>query len=100
MLTRNATSISSLYLQVLVGGDLAALKGIMKHVLDAESAGAVPSLRATVLDRDFIAEHTSGFDEFAEDLRRESWDVIEAQSGLSREQLEAGGRHLSERRTR
>jgi len=40
-----------------------------------------------VLDREFIAEHTSGFDEFADDLRRESWDVIETQSGLSREQL-------------
>ncbi|MEX0777111.1 MAG: FdhF/YdeP family oxidoreductase [Phycisphaeraceae bacterium] len=83
MLTGRGTPISSLYLQVLVGGDLAAIKGIMKHLLEADDA----SPRKPVLDHTFIHEHTSGFEEFARELNGESWDAIETQSGLSREQL-------------
>lgn len=78
MLAGTATPISSLYLQVLIGGDMAALKGIMKHVLEAPG---------DVLDHDFIKRHTIGFDDFAADIGAADWDVIETQSGLTREQL-------------
>lgn len=61
MVTLSSTRIASAYHQVRVGGDLAALKGIMKAVftLDAESLiGEEPG----VLDRAFISEHTTGID--------------------------------------
>lgn len=78
MLTGAATRITSQYLQVMPGGDLAALTGICKAVIDA---GAV--------DYAFIAAQTSGFEEFSAWTRGVSWQEIEARSGLSRSSLEA-----------
>ena len=80
--TFGSTPIASTYLQVKVGGDAAALKGVMKAVLELEDAGG------GVLDRDFIAEHTNGFAAFAADLRATTWADIAAASGLTREALE------------
>lgn len=82
MLTGSATSISTHYYQVLIGGDLAALKGIMKLVIEAEDRKP-----GTVLDHAFIREHTVGSEAFIEDLRNTSWNDILKQSGLTREQL-------------
>ena len=64
MVTLSSTPIASTYHQVKVGGDAAALKGIMKAVIARADA------REDVLDRDFIAAHTNGFEVFAEDLRQ------------------------------
>jgi molybdopterin-dependent oxidoreductase alpha subunit len=87
MVTLSSTRIASEYCQVSVGGDVAALKGIMKIVLEAQDttaqAGGTP-----VLDLAFIKQHTHGFEAFADDLRRTSWDVILRVSGLRRDQLE------------
>jgi len=87
MLTLSSTRIASEYGQVRVGGDVAALKGIMKVVLethdDALKAGGKP-----VLDLAFIEKHTHGFDAFAEDLRNTAWDDILRCSGLPRDQIE------------
>ena len=82
MMFGNGSAISTHYYQVLVGGDLAALTGICKHVLEAEAAAP-----GKVLDRRFIDDHTDGFEAFAEELRRAEWSTIETQSGLTREQL-------------
>lgn len=84
MLTRKATPISSLYFQPLVGGDLAALTGVCKSVLEAE--GAAPG---TVLDHEFICDHTHGFEACAAAIRAADWAVIETQSGLTRDQIES-----------
>jgi len=80
MLTGHGTELSTMYLQVGPGGDIAALMGVCKHVLAIDSAG--------VIDRAFIADHTKGFDEFAEHARAASWDEIERASGLARAELE------------
>jgi len=87
MATFGSTRIASEYCQVRVGGDAAALKGIMKLVLEAD--GAVRGAgHPPVLDTAFIAEHTDGFEAFAADLRQTEWDDILSTSGLPREQLE------------
>ena len=87
MATFSATDIASDYLQVKVGGDAAALKGVMKAVLalddDDLAAGG-----AGLLDRDFIAAHTQGFDALADDLRATEWADVERASGLGRASLE------------
>jgi len=88
MLTLSATPIASSYFQVKIGGDAAAIRGICKALLalddEARRAGAAP-----VLDHDFIAEHTSGFDAFAADIMAADWTEIEQESGLSRAALES-----------
>ncbi|ROP61831.1 molybdopterin-dependent oxidoreductase alpha subunit [Enterobacter sp. BIGb0383] len=82
MATYGSTDIASTYFQVKAGGDAAALKGIAKHLLQFETA------RGDVLDREFIAAHTQGFDAFAADIHATEWDAIERESGLSRHDLE------------
>ncbi|WZB73694.1 molybdopterin-dependent oxidoreductase [Achromobacter insuavis] len=77
-----STRIASTYYQVRVGGDAAALKGIMKALLalDRQAPGAI--------DHAFIAEHTHGFDAYVEDLDATAWADIERASGLTRDNLE------------
>ncbi|MDB5849887.1 MAG: CbbBc protein, partial [Rhodoferax sp.] len=85
MATMRSTEISTHYYQLRVGGDLAAVKGMMKHVIERDDRGD------QLLDLAFIAEHTTGFASLAADLRAESWTVIEEESGLSEAQIRAAG---------
>jgi molybdopterin-dependent oxidoreductase alpha subunit len=88
MLTPESTTISTQYHQVAIGGDTAAVIGIAKALLDmddrARQDGAKP-----VLDHDFIARHTEGFESFATAVRGCHWQTIERRSALSRCALEA-----------
>jgi molybdopterin-dependent oxidoreductase alpha subunit len=86
MVTFGETRIASEYCQVRVGGDVAALKGIMKLVLEAHD-GSVRQNAEPVLDLDFIAQHTHGFETFIEDVRRSAWEDILPACGLELEQL-------------
>jgi molybdopterin-dependent oxidoreductase alpha subunit len=87
MLTMSSTPIASTYYLVKVGGDIAALKGMMKTLvaLDAKSLAEGGS---GVLDREFIKNHTTGIDELLADLEATSWAAIEEDSGLSRSDIE------------
>ncbi len=87
MLTLGSTPIASTFIQPKVGGDFALIKGVAKRVLELDDA-ARDAGTPRVLDLDFIATHTSGFDAFADDLRAESWPLIEEESGVPREQIE------------
>ncbi|MDM0056265.1 FdhF/YdeP family oxidoreductase [Variovorax fucosicus] len=81
MATLGSTPISTHYFQLRVGGDFAVVKGMMKHLLEREDAGE------QVLDHDFIATHTSGFEALEADLRAESWSVLVQESGLAEAQI-------------
>jgi molybdopterin-dependent oxidoreductase alpha subunit len=87
MATFGGTRIASEFCQIRIGADAAALKGVMKFVLEAHEE-ALRKSEAPILDLDFIAGHTHGFDEFANDLRQTSWNDIRNICGLSLEQLE------------
>jgi molybdopterin-dependent oxidoreductase alpha subunit len=87
MATLSSTRIASEYCQVSVGGDVAALKGIMKLVIEAHGA-AMHLNQAPILDLDFIEHDTYGFEAFADDLRRTQWEDILRVSGLKRDQLQ------------
>jgi molybdopterin-dependent oxidoreductase alpha subunit len=91
MVTLASTPIASHYYQVKVGGDLAALKGVIKAILSIDDA-AVASDQPSVLDVDFIKGHTAGFEALRADVESTSWEAITAASGLSRAQLEAAAR--------
>lgn len=82
MATYSSTNIASTYFQVRAGGDAAAIKGIMKALLEMDAQSG------NLLDRDFIAEHTQGFDLLAADMQTTQWEGIEKESGLTRAQLE------------
>ncbi|KHK86732.1 molybdopterin-dependent oxidoreductase, partial [Novosphingobium malaysiense] len=44
-----------------------------------------------LLDTAFLEQHTKGFEDFKKSVHAASWDDIEAESGLSRADLEAAG---------
>src|ERR1700676_4948186 len=90
MLTLNSTPIASTYYLVKVGGDIAVLKGIMKHLVSLD-AKSLAEGGAGVLDREFIKDHTTGIDELLADLDATSWNAIEQASGLSRSDIEFVG---------
>ncbi len=83
----NGAKIAHLYCQVKIGGDVAALKGVMKLVIEADRAAKAQG-RPAVLDDAFIAEHTTGFDALVADLDATTWDDIIETSGLTREMLQ------------
>jgi molybdopterin-dependent oxidoreductase alpha subunit len=82
MLTGAETKISHRYYQVRAGGDIAAITGLCKSLFEREAASG------GILDHGFIAEHCHGFAEFHDFCREQSWGVLEAESGLKREQME------------
>ena len=94
MLTHHETRISSQYNQVKAGGDLAALTGICKALVEFD-AQAMSAGEPSLLDRDFIAEQTHGFDAFYTWLGQWQWDELERRSGLHRAQMEATARIYS-----
>ena len=78
----DGTPLTDVFLQVKVDGDMALLRGIMKHLFEAEDANP-----GQVLDKAFIDEFTVGFAEFEQNIRNTSWEEIEEISGISRAQL-------------
>ena len=86
MLTGKETLISSQYHQVKVGGDIAVILGICKHVFAADDKAKTEGKR--VLDVSFIEQHTVGLKEFEAKVRKTSWEAIEAASGLARAAIE------------
>ena len=85
MATGGETRLATQYHQVKAGGDIAAMLGIIKHVLVLDDS------TGDVLDRAFIAQHTKGFKGVAAKARETDWDEIERESGLTRGALEAAG---------
>jgi molybdopterin-dependent oxidoreductase alpha subunit len=87
MLTNSSTPISSMFVQPKLGGDFALIKGLAKRLVELDDAARAAG-RDPLVDAAFIAGHTTGYDAFATDLRRESWDDILTESGVARDQLE------------
>ena len=83
---KGGTEIASDYLQPRIGGDIALLKGLFKAVLEQGAE-----------DRDFIEEHSSGFDDFRSDLDALSWAEIEAACGIPRADIERVARSYGRR---
>lgn len=87
MLTGAETCISTQYYQLKAGGDTAAIMGLCKALLAADEAARASGL-TSVLDHAFLAQHSAGFDTFAEAVRACGWPEIERESGLTRADLE------------
>ena len=88
MLTGDSIPISRQYHQVRAGGDVAALVGLCKHVLEADAAALAAGLPG-ILDRAFLDDHTVGLAALAAHVHGTPWERIEATSGLTRDALKA-----------
>jgi len=86
MATLKETGISTQYHQVKAGGDIAAMMGIAKYLVEWDDAAQIDGAPA-ILDHDFIAQHTAGIDDFLAAVREADWLAIEEESGLSRDDL-------------
>src|ERR1700731_1592066 len=75
-------ALADLYLPVRVNGDVAAIKGILKDLFERERAGHI-----SAIDHEFIQTFTEGFEALLADVEATSWEEIEENSGLTRNQL-------------
>ncbi len=82
VLLGDGTTITDVFLQVRVDGDMALLRGIMKHLFEAEDRNP-----GQVVDHAFVNEFTTGFAGFEHNIRDTSWEDIEQISGIDRAQL-------------
>ena len=84
MLFNQGTPLADLWLPVRINGDMAAMRGIIKEMLEEEERRP-----GAVLDRQFITQFTNGFEQFAAHVRATPWEQIVEASGLTRDQIRA-----------
>ena len=70
--------IASCYLQPKIGSDIYLFKGLAKALIEADQH-----------DTQFIAELTTGFDAFRNDIKIVSWDEIVTRTGIARSDIES-----------
>ncbi|WP_163132054.1 FdhF/YdeP family oxidoreductase [Agarivorans sp. Alg241-V36] len=87
MLGGAASPTTSHYFTPKLGGDMAAVRGIVKILL----ARHQQALRHgdSVFDQAFIEQHSQGLEAYLIDVEQTTWQHIEQQSGLSKAQLES-----------
>lgn len=81
MATFHSTPTSTMNLQVRPGGDLALVRGMAKVVFEASETD--PS----AIDSDFLAQYTSGLDEYRALVEATSWDELVEQAGLTEAEI-------------
>ncbi|WP_431482891.1 FdhF/YdeP family oxidoreductase [Pseudomonas solani] len=91
MLTNGSAPLNTAFFRPALGGDMAALRGIAKFLLqwerEAQAAG-----QPAVFDHAFIAEHTDGVDAYLAELDATTWEHLERQSGLTLAEIEQAAR--------
>ncbi|MCV7383690.1 FdhF/YdeP family oxidoreductase [Mycolicibacter longobardus] len=75
--------IADEFVQIRLGGDMALFAGLGRLLLDAEERAP-----GTVVDREFIGQYCSGFDEYRRRTRDIDLEVVSAATGIERAQLE------------
>ncbi|ATA23808.1 CbbBc protein [Brenneria goodwinii] len=88
LLTPLAGTISETYLQPNLGGDMAAVRGIVKALLETHRQ-RLSADEPGLFDDDFIASYTQQIEAYLAAVDDASWQKIERQSGLTEAQLRA-----------
>jgi molybdopterin-dependent oxidoreductase alpha subunit len=83
-LVGRGTPLADQFLQIRLGGDMALLQAVSRRVLAAEDARP-----GEVLDHEFIARYTSGFDEFKAGLAELDEAAVLAATGLTGDVIDA-----------
>jgi molybdopterin-dependent oxidoreductase alpha subunit len=77
------TALSDLFLPIKINGDMAFLKAVQRLLLDEEEQAP-----GKVIDHDFIAKSTTGFNEFSNHLKEQNLDALCKASGLTLTQIQ------------
>jgi molybdopterin-dependent oxidoreductase alpha subunit len=85
----HGVAIADEFVQIRLGGDMALFAGLGRLLLEAEDAAP-----GTVLDREFIAAHCAGFDDYERKTRAVDFDTVVEATGIQRSQLERVARML------
>lgn len=88
------TQLTDDFLQIRAGGDQALFQGLGKYLLEAEAQGKKTPGLTTVLDHEFIDNHTVGINDYLRHLEKVTWSEIVEATGLSLEQIKATGERL------
>ncbi len=85
------TGLADLHLPIRINGDFALWQalGLLLLEKDEQRGGGV-------LDRDFIERHTTGFEEWAEAIRKLDWAEVERATALTRRQIEEAADMLAD----
>ncbi|MDZ7278323.1 FdhF/YdeP family oxidoreductase [Pantoea eucrina] len=86
VVTSKAGTISSAYYQPNLGGDMAAVRGMVKALLEIQRARLAAG-EAGIFDQAFIDANTQGVDAYLTAVDNTSWAHIVQQSGLSEAQI-------------
>ncbi|MEU7859402.1 FdhF/YdeP family oxidoreductase [Nonomuraea sp. NPDC049141] len=79
------TKITDEFFGVNVGGDIGFLNGVLKHLIENDW-----------VDKAFVDQRTSGFEEVRRALAEQSWEELEALSGATRDDMLRLARLLGE----
>lgn len=93
IIDRGATKMADLFLQVKINGDMAVLQGIEKLLFEAETQAP-----GTVLDQDFIRQHTVGVDGLRTHLAEQTLEDLAAAAGLQPAELREAADMLKEKK--
>ena len=80
----SGTEIADLHIPVAVNGDLALFRGLAKYIISGGEG----------LDKQFISDHTYGFEDYKTAVRDSKWIEIEGLSGVPRKDIETLARAL------
>ena len=82
-LLTGGTKLADVFVPITINGDVALVKALLLKLLEREE------LEGNVFDKDFINEHTHGYDAFVSDLKQFSFDDCLALSGVSKSTFDA-----------
>ena len=91
MLTNSDDPLNTAFFRPALGGDLAAVRGMVKFLLQWDRE-ALANHQPAVFDHDFIAEHTDGLQDYLDIVDATDWAHIEQQSGLTLVEIEQAAR--------
>ncbi|NWK56501.1 FdhF/YdeP family oxidoreductase [Verrucomicrobiaceae bacterium N1E253] len=77
-----STPLASQYLQVKVNGDLALLRALGKALFEREAATP-----GSVIDHDFIQQHTQGIEAYQQRCEEANWDELCTLSGIDKDSI-------------
>lgn len=86
VVTSKAGTISSTYYQPNLGGDMAAIRGMVKVLSETHHARLAAGEKG-LFDDAFIQANTEGVEAYLAAVAASEWPLIEQQSGLSEQQI-------------
>jgi len=86
VITPLSGTISTNYYQPRLGGDMAAVRGMAKALLETQR-GLIAEGQPGIFDLEFLEQHTQGMESWFTVIDATPWPTITQQSGLSEQQL-------------